>query len=46
MKVIYYEEGDPAWLEPETAQDEALIEQARKEGWTIWQVIAKANITE
>lgn len=46
MKIIYYGDADPAWLEPENAQDEALIEQAQVEGWTIWQVIARANISE
>lgn len=46
MKIIYYGEGDPAWLEPETESDEILLEQAREEGWTVWQIIAKADISE
>jgi len=45
MKIIYYGEGDPAWLEPENEADERLLEEAAAQDWTFEQTVAKSNIT-
>ncbi len=40
MKFIYYGEGDLAWIEPETPEDDLLLAQARREQWTLPQIIS------
>ena len=41
MKIVQYGDGDPAWLEPETPEDERLLETAKTEGWTLRQLMDK-----
>ena len=45
MKIVEYGEGDPAWLEPETPEDEALLETAKREQWSLRQLMAQVSVT-
>ena len=42
MKIAYFGEGDPAWFEPENAEDLEFIAEARRKEWDQMRTLAEA----